>query len=52
MLEYVLLLMVIVGIFILVVKPFFGDFREMLAKGLKTATFDPDNPNYYYYPVR
>lgn len=51
-LEYILLLFVIVGIFIVVLKPFFASFKDQLAEGLKSTTFDPDNPNFYYYPIR
>ena len=51
--EYVLVLVVIVGIIILLVRPFLGQFLGSMRGSFQDASiFKEDGSGFYYFPVR
>ena len=54
MLEYVLVLMVVLGIVFVLAKPVIANIQKTFEKGLKGGIFkeDPTGNNFYYFPLK
>jgi hypothetical protein len=53
MLEYILILLLVVTMFMLVARPFLGDFAKKIQEAGRKGIFtdDPSGSNFYYFPI-
>ncbi len=52
--EYILIIMVVLGLFMIVARPALGKLGKKINDGLKGGIFadDPSGSGFYYYPVK
>lgn len=52
--EYILIIMVVLGLFMIVARPAIGKLGKKISDGLKGGIFadDPSGGRFYYYPVK
>lgn len=53
-LEYILVLIVVLSLFVIVAKPAIGKLGKKINEGLKGGIFsdDPSGAGFYYYPIK
>lgn len=49
--EYILVIVLVLGAVMILLRPFLGDLRTKIEESVTQGVFHKDN-NFYYYPVK